>query len=127
MPYLILIFLLLLPGCAKPPPPPEPLIDPRIIAAVIQVESAGNPRAIGRKKEIGLMQILPSTGRMLGYSRADLFCPQKNVAAGTEYLEMLLTQFDGDTRRALAGYNCGPAKARRCLGYADRVLKLAYE
>ena len=67
MPYLILIFLLLLPGCAKPPPPPEPLIDPRIIAAVIQVESAGNPRAIGRKKEIGLMQILPSTGRMLGY------------------------------------------------------------
>jgi len=117
--------LLLAMACAKPAPRPEPLlITPALIAAMIQVESSGNPRAIGRRGEIGLMQILPATGRMLGYSRQELFDPQKNVEAGTLYLGAMLDQF-GNIETALAAYNCGPAKHQRpkCRAYGRRVLR----
>ena len=80
-------------------------LDPQLVSAVIEVESAWNPRARSRKGALGLMQLLPSTGARLGV--LDPFDPWENVAGGIRYLRFLLDRFRGDLRLALAGYNAG--------------------
>jgi soluble lytic murein transglycosylase-like protein len=80
-------------------------IDPELVNAVIEVESAWNPRARSRKGALGLMQLLPSTGLRLGVR--DPFDPWDNIAGGVRYLRFLLDRFSGDVRLALAGYNAG--------------------
>jgi len=114
-------------GCARPEQyyhEPAPRITPAIINAIIAVESGGNPYAVGRNGTIGLCQIKPSTGRMLGYSEADLFDPVKNVEAAEKYLTMMLDQFGGNLTLALQAYNCGPSGYNQphCRDYAQRVL-----
>jgi soluble lytic murein transglycosylase-like protein len=51
------------------------------------VESGYNPAAIGGVGEVGLMQILPSSARMLGFgvSNADLAMPATNIRYGVRY------------------------------------------
>ena len=80
-------------------------IDPALVNAVIEVESAWNPRARSRKNALGLMQLLPGTAARLGVS--DPFDPRDNIAGGIRYLRFLLDRFAGDLRLALAGYNAG--------------------
>lgn len=80
-------------------------IDAALVNAVIEVESAWNPRARSRKGALGLMQLMPSTGRQLGVR--DPFDPWQNVAGGIRHLRFLLDRFGGDLRLALAGYNAG--------------------
>ena len=80
-------------------------IDPSLVNAVIEVESAWNPRARSRKNALGLMQLLPETAARLGVS--DPFDPRDNIAGGIRYLRFLLDRFAGDLRLALAGYNAG--------------------
>jgi soluble lytic murein transglycosylase-like protein len=61
--------------------------NPQLVKAIIQVESRWNPNAVSSKGAIGLMQVLPSSGKhFAGYSRTDLFCPEKNIIAGTKIL-----------------------------------------
>ena len=121
MKLLAVMSLVILASCAKPAAPSESKIAPAVIKAVIEVESRGNPRAIGKRGEVGLMQVHPATGRALGYSRAELFDPEKNVEAGEKYLAMLLEQF-GDIETALAAYNAGPGRWRKGRAYARKVL-----
>lgn len=80
-------------------------IDPELIHAIIEVESTWNPRARSRKGAVGLMQLLPATGRRFGVS--DLVNPRQNVAGGVRYLRFLLDRFDGNLELALAAYNAG--------------------
>jgi soluble lytic murein transglycosylase-like protein len=80
-------------------------IDPALIKAVMQVESAFDRYAISRKGASGLMQLMPGTADRYGVQ--SVFDPGQNVTAGARYLRDLLTLFDGDTRLALAGYNAG--------------------
>ncbi|HLW77987.1 MAG TPA: lytic transglycosylase domain-containing protein [Terriglobia bacterium] len=80
-------------------------LDPALVNAVIEVESAWNPRARSRKNALGLMQLLPETAARLGVS--DPFDPRDNIAGGIRYLRFLLDRFAGDLRLALAGYNAG--------------------
>jgi soluble lytic murein transglycosylase-like protein len=120
----IIIAALALTACAKPVPLAPPRIPPQIMESLIAVESGGSPNAIGRRGEIGLCQILPSTGRFLGYSRKELFDPVKNREAGEKYLLMMLDHCRGDMTCALAAYNRGPGHWRRGLNYARRVLRL---
>ena len=81
-------------------------MDPLLVDSVIQVESNYNPHAVSSKGAEGLMQLMPSTARMLGVTNA--FDPQQNIEAGVRYLKQLKDQF-GDDRLALAAYNAGPA------------------
>lgn len=80
-------------------------VDPELVHAVIEVESAWNPLAGSRKGALGLMQLLPSTAARFGVS--ELFDPRQNVAAGVRYLRFLLDRFDNNLEWALAAYNSG--------------------
>lgn len=80
-------------------------LDPALIKSVMHAESAFDPRALSHAGASGLMQLMPATARRFGVTR--IFDPQQNVMAGSRYLRKLLTQFDGDMRLALAGYNAG--------------------
>lgn len=89
-------------------------LNPYLVAAVVQVESAFNPRAISRKGARGLMQLLPETARRFGLPRKkDLFNPKKNLEAGIKYLKWLSERFSGDAARVLAAYNAGEGAVDR--------------
>jgi Transglycosylase SLT domain len=105
-------------------------VDPRLVHAVITVESAYQPRARSPKGARGLMQLMPATARQYGVRNA--YRPSANLEAGIKHLRSLLDRFD--VRLALAAYNAGEAAVRRFGGvppyretqaYVTRVLALA--
>ena len=92
-------------------------IDPAIVKAVIWRESRFNPDAHGSKGEIGLMQIMESTGRdwagaqrVAAFSDSTLRDPVKNIDCGAWYLSKCLRRYpatDDPLPYALADYNAG--------------------
>jgi soluble lytic murein transglycosylase-like protein len=82
-------------------------VDPALVHAVIAVESNYNPHALSHKGAVGLMQVMPDTGRRYGVKEKELRHPGKNIRAGVQYLSELIELFDGDLKLALAGYNAG--------------------
>ncbi|MBI2819564.1 MAG: transglycosylase SLT domain-containing protein [Acidobacteria bacterium] len=92
-------------------------VDPYLVAGLIRQESEFDPRARSRSNARGLMQLLPSTARMMArrvpdpkarrYQLASLYVPDINLVYGTFYLKKVLDQFDGTPEYALAGYNAG--------------------
>ncbi len=106
-------------------------LDPDLVRAVIQVESAYQPSAESHKGAMGLMQLMPATARDL--SVVDPWDPGENVRGGTDYLRQLIDQFGGQLELALAGYNAGPQAVERYGGvppydetrnYVERVMRL---
>lgn len=89
-------------------------IAPEIAEAVMAVESGYNPGAIGGVGEIGLMQILPSTARMLGFSGtlADLAVPETNIHYGVIYLAKAWRLAGGDLCTAVMKYRAGHGETR---------------
>jgi soluble lytic murein transglycosylase-like protein len=81
-------------------------INPALVRAVIQAESAWNTRAVSPKGALGLMQLMPETATELGV--VDPFDPGQNIQAGVKYLKRLLDRYDGNAELALAAYNAGP-------------------
>jgi Transglycosylase SLT domain len=81
------------------------------VKAVILVESGFRPTARSSAGAVGLMQVIPATGRRFGVS--DLYDPAANLHAGTTYLAYLLKYFNGDVRLALAGYNAGEGAVKK--------------
>lgn len=82
-------------------------MDPRLGLALVYRESKFDPNAVGEVGEIGLGQIRPSTGKLMGYSEKDLRNPSKNIDATLQYLNQNLIKFN-DPVLAVAGYNAGP-------------------
>lgn len=80
-------------------------VDPLLVHSMIKVESNYNIHAVSNKGAEGLMQLTPSTARMLGVSNS--FDPQQNIEAGVKYLKYLKDLYKDD-RLALAAYNAGP-------------------
>jgi Transglycosylase SLT domain len=80
-------------------------VDAGLVRAVIQAESGWNSQAISRKGAVGLMQLIPETGRK--YGARNLFDPAQNIDAGTSYLKTLLDRYDNDLEKTLAAYNAG--------------------
>jgi lysozyme len=80
-------------------------LSPALLHAVITAESRYDARAVSSKGAIGLMQLLPATGRRFG--ARDLFSAEQNVAAGAGYLVWLMALFGGDLELVLAAYNAG--------------------
>lgn len=102
-----------------------------LIKAVIEVESAYDPRAVSPKGARGLMQIMP-----FNFSRLyikDAFEPAQNIMGGTRYLNDLIIKYNGKISHALAAYNAGPGTVDRYNGippypetqeYVRRVMAL---
>jgi soluble lytic murein transglycosylase-like protein len=89
-------------------------INPHLVAALIHVESAFNPRAVSSKGAYGLMQLLPETARRFGLKKKkDLLDPKKNLEAGVRYLKWLADRFGGDAEKILAAYNAGEGAVER--------------
>lgn len=89
-------------------------VDPRLVRAVIQVESDYDHRAVSKAGAIGLMQLMPETAKDLRVS--DPYDPEHNISGGVRYLRHLLDEFDEDLVLALAAYNAGPTAVRRWAG-----------
>ncbi len=86
-------------------------LAPELVAAVIKQESKFNPSARSRAGAIGLMQLLPATGRWMG--ARDLLSPQQNIAAGVRYLRYLSDQFGSDEKNVIAACNACEGNVRR--------------
>jgi soluble lytic murein transglycosylase-like protein len=82
--------------------------------AVIRVESNYRPNARGSAGEIGLMQIKPSTARMMGYSGSakGLYNPETNIKFGMKYLGMAHQLGGGTTCGTILKYNAGHGARR---------------
>jgi soluble lytic murein transglycosylase-like protein len=95
-------------------------LAPELILAVMHVESGYQNYVVSEKEAMGLMQILPTTGRWLApqigltwHGPQTLFDPIANVRLGVAYLRQLWDHYDGNVSAALAAYNWGP-------GHIDR-------
>jgi len=86
-------------------------LDPRLVLALISVESDFDPAAVSTKGAQGLMQLMPATASR--FSVQDPFDPKQNLAGGMAYLRWLLAHFGGDLQKALAGYNAGEGAVTR--------------
>ena len=80
-------------------------VPPELIAALIDVESRWNPRAVSNKGAMGLMQLMPATAKRFG--AFDPFNIEQNIAAGTRYVTTLMWEFHGDLRLVAAAYYAG--------------------
>ncbi len=104
-------------------------VDPELVRAIVQVESAYQPRARSPKGAVGLMQLMPATARRYGVRNP--YDPEANLEAGIKHLKSLLNQFP--LRHALAAYNAGESAVARFQGvppfretenYVAKVLRL---
>jgi len=86
-------------------------MDPGLIRAVMEAESAFHPFAVSRTGAEGLMQLMPELSTEMGVSNA--FDPRENIMGGVRYLKRLLDYHRGDLDLALASYNAGPANVER--------------
>ena len=86
-------------------------LPPELVAAVVQQESKFKPTARSGAGAVGLMQLVPRTGRWMG--ARDLTNPSQNITAGAKYLKYLTEQFNGDQQKAIAAYNAGEGAVRR--------------
>jgi soluble lytic murein transglycosylase len=97
-------------------------IDPDLLWAIMFRESGFNRDAISHANAIGLMQVIPPTGRAIASQRGiddfdptDLTDPATAVDFGAYYLAGLLDRFDGRLPLAIASYNGGPHNVERWL------------
>ncbi|WP_058913031.1 membrane-bound lytic murein transglycosylase EmtA [Entomohabitans teleogrylli] len=73
-------------------------VSPRLIVAIIAVESGGNPSVVSKSNAVGLMQLKASTSgkevwRYMGWggqpTNSELKNPERNISAGTAYLSIM--------------------------------------
>jgi hypothetical protein len=80
-------------------------VDPKLLASVMQTESAGVPTAASGAGAVGLMQLGKDTAKDMGVT--DRTDPQQSIFGGAKYLAQQLDKY-GDVPTALAAYNAGP-------------------
>ncbi len=112
----------LVPGAPAPQAPCDPIdsvvvnpiidsaakaqqLDPVLVRAVIEQESAFKPCAVSVKGAEGLMQLMPETAADL--SVEDPFDPRQNIEGGARYLKQLIDKYKGNLEQALGAYNAG--------------------
>ncbi|HVR95908.1 MAG TPA: lytic transglycosylase domain-containing protein [Thermoanaerobaculia bacterium] len=86
-------------------------VDPLLLAAIVEAESRFRPDATSHRGAVGLMQVMPATGRY--YGAKDLKDPFVNIDVGSRYLRALLQDCRGDVELALAAYNAGPGAVQQ--------------
>jgi len=106
-------------------------VDPKLVDALVRVESSYDPRAVSRKGAMGLMQLMPDTADRLEVE--DPFDPEENVRGGVKEFSRLVDRYAGNLQLALAAYNAGEGAVARYRGvppynetrnYVSRILTL---
>ncbi|MCK5598712.1 transglycosylase SLT domain-containing protein [bacterium] len=113
-------------------------LDPHLVKGLVKTESDFNPSAVSHKGAIGLCQIMPATGKGMGYSVKDLYKPAKNIEACCRFLSYLGKKaskygYSAEYRikKMLQGYYAGPAHLKKKhidlyhMVYVSKVLKNA--
>jgi len=98
-------------------------LDPYLVASLIRQESEFNALALSRANAVGLMQLLPTTGKTVakqvklkGYSAPQLYTPAVNLELGTRYFKEMVDKYNGQFEYALAAYNAGTDRVGDWLG-----------
>ncbi len=98
-------------------------LDPYLVASLIRQESEFNPLAVSRANAVGLMQLLPKTGKVVAhqvdlkrYAPTQLFTPTVNLQLGTHYFRGMVDKFGGSFENALAAYNAGSDRVEEWMG-----------
>lgn len=98
-------------------------LDPYLVASLIRQESEFNPLAVSRANAVGLMQLLPKTGKLVAhqeslkrYNPSELFTPTVNLQLGTRYFRGMVDKFGGSFEHALAAYNAGSDRVEEWMG-----------
>jgi len=105
-------------------------VDPKMVKAIIAVESCFDKNAVSKVGAQGLMQLMPPTARELRVW--DSFNADQNIRGGTKYFSQMMARFNYNTKLALAAYNAGPGNVEKyggippfpeTKGYIEKVLK----
>jgi hypothetical protein len=80
-------------------------LEPKLVAAIVAVESRFDARAVSRRGAEGLMQLMPATAADLDVQ--DSFDPRDNIEGGVRHLKRLMVRFHNDVPLVLAAYNAG--------------------
>ena len=95
-------------------------VDTFLVAAMILEESRYNATAVSWAGAIGLMQIMPATGRELAqqlkirrFRTSMLKQPDINIRMGTKYIADLNSWFDNNPMLVIGAYNGGPGRMKR--------------
>jgi hypothetical protein len=103
-------------------------VDPVFVATLIRHESGFRRSVVSSAGAIGLMQILPSTGRFVcglrqtSWSGSQRLCsPAYNLQLGITYLKYLLKQFPNNISHMLIAYNWGPGNLQRALKHRRMI------
>jgi soluble lytic murein transglycosylase len=95
-------------------------LDPYVVAGLIRQESLFNPVAVSPAGAIGLMQVMPATGRSLAqrvgigtFNPEMLKQPETNVRLGTLFLADQMRRWNGHEPDVFAAYNAGPNRVVR--------------
>jgi soluble lytic murein transglycosylase len=98
-------------------------LDPYLVASLIRQESEFNAQALSRANAVGLMQLLPKTGKTVAkqvklkrFSAPQLFTPSVNLQLGTRYFKDMVDKYNGQFEYALAAYNAGSDRVGDWLG-----------
>ena len=116
----------------------EHKVAPDLVFAIIEVESAFNPRAVSKSNALGLMQLKANTagrdvyeyvdGKQGQPGRAELFDAQNNIRMGTAYMGMLKHEYLRGVRNSenkemlsISSYNGGISKTLKLFGKTPEV------
>lgn len=106
-------------------------LDPKLVEALIRVESNFEPRARSNKDAMGLMQVIPSTADACEIH--DPFNTVNNLMGACDCLRKLVNRYRGNLKLALAAYNAGPGAVDKYGGippyretqhYVKRILEI---
>ena len=91
-------------------------VDPVLVHAIITQESGYDPTARSAVGAVGLMQLMPETGKEVGVLPYERTHPGKNIHGGSLYFKRLIKQMNGNVALAIASYNAGAGNVQWC-GY----------
>ena len=103
-------------------------LNPDLLRRQFKQESGLNPNAVSPKGALGVAQVMPKTGKGMGYSEEDLKDPQKSIEAGAKYMSQMYKHVNkvnpslsGSAldSAVLAAYNAGPTGAAKYLKSGD--------
>lgn len=89
-------------------------LDPRLVAAIVHVESRNKASATSHKGAMGLMQVMPKTADATEIH--DPYHPLDNLMGACRYLRELMNRYRRKLPLVLAAYNAGPGNVDRYRG-----------